>query len=251
MPHASAAERFWTERLPLVALTPFTLQDFPGRSACILWFSGCQMRCPYCHNPDFALGRGARIDVGAALGFLERRRTYLEGVTFSGGECLLSPAVVEMARAVRDMGYAIKIDTNGATPERLATLLDAGLVDYVALDFKAPLDDYARITGWADTPKWERSFELLRASGLAYELRTTVRPDLLDEAAVARMLDYLAAQAFRGTLYLQHYRHAPRTLGNLEDSPRRFNLARLPSGYPFQIHCRNFTARERPAAVGV
>ncbi|EDY81171.1 anaerobic ribonucleoside-triphosphate reductase activating protein [Verrucomicrobiia bacterium DG1235] len=240
----------WTERLPLVSLTTFTLQDFPGRTACILWFTGCQMACPFCHNSDFATGEGKRIDVEDTLAFLRKRRRMLDGVTFSGGECLLSPSVVPMIRAVKELGYAVKVDTNGGMPDRLRELIEEGLVDYVAMDFKAPLDDYKRLTGWGDTGLWQRSLGILRNSKVDFELRTTVHPELLDEASVNRMLVYLEEQYYRGSYFLQHFQKAPRTLGNVADASRRFDLGKLDLLRDFSIGFRNFTTREVQAATG-
>lgn len=234
----------WKDRIPLASLTTFTLQDFPERAACILWFSGCQMRCPYCHNPDFAQGEGGRIDVETTLGFLRRRRQVLDGVTFSGGECLLSSSVVDMIRSVKEMGYQIKVDTNGGKPDRLRELMADGLIDYVALDFKAPLEDYEGLTGWYATEQWEKSFELLRDSGVECELRTTVHADLIDESSVDRIMDWLERNRFVGNYFIQHFQEAPRTLGNLGCPSRRFDLNRLTIDRAFSVGFRNFSAHE-------
>ena len=240
----------WKTRLPLAALTPFTLQDFPGKSACLLWFSGCQMRCPYCHNPELALGRAGRLGVERVLAFLKARSAYLDGVVLSGGECLLSPAVIPFIREVRALGYQIKVDTNGASSDQLERVLAEGLCDYVALDFKAPLDGYEALTGWGDTARWQRSFDLLRSAEVRWELRTTVHPDLLDESAVSRMLDYLDTAGFREILYLQHYRHG-KTLGGVAEPSRRFDLQQLDLARSFSLGFRNFTDSEVAAASRV
>jgi len=237
------------DRLPLVSLTTFTLQDFPDRAACILWFTGCQMKCSYCHNPDFAQGKGKRIDVEDTLAFLKRRRPMLDGVTFSGGECLLSPTIVPLAQEVKSMGYDVKIDTNGGKPNRLKQLIEMGLVDYVALDFKAPLYDYERVTGWYSTELWEQSFKVLKESGIECELRTTVYPDILDEYAVDGMMNWLEEKGFNQSYYLQHFQEAPRTLGDLPLPSRRFDLGRLNLSRKFPVGFRNFTAHETKSIV--
>ncbi len=207
------------------------------------------MACPYCHNPDMATGQGKRIDVDDTLAFLRRRRPLLDGVTFSGGECLLTSAVVPMVRAVKEMGYAVKIDTNGGKPERLGELIEAGLIDYVALDFKAPLEEYERVTGWRHAELWMQSFDKLRSSDIDYELRTTVYPDILDEEAVNGMLDFLEKAEFRSNYFLQHFQKAPRTLGGLGEPSRRFDLSRLNLTRPFPVRFRNFSAHETRAYV--
>lgn len=202
------------------------------------------MACPFCHNPDFATGKGKRIGVDDTLEFLHRRRPMLDGVTFSGGECLLSSAAVPMIREVKQMGYAIKIDSNGGKPDRLAELIGEGLVDYVAMDFKAPLELYEERVGFRDVDLWRRSLDTLCRSGIEYELRTTVHPDLLEEAEVDEMLDFLEHSEFRGNYYLQHFQQAPRTLGRVADASRRFDLGRLNLQRPFAIGLRNFTKNE-------
>ncbi|MDQ8182283.1 anaerobic ribonucleoside-triphosphate reductase activating protein [Pelagicoccus sp. SDUM812005] len=238
----------WKKRLPLSAVTRFSLQDFPGRSACILWLSGCQMRCSYCHNPELALGRGERISVDGVLSFLERRKGQLDGVVLSGGECLLSSSVLELVRAVKSMGYLIKVDTNGGYPDRLDTLLKEGLVDYVAMDFKARPGDYEQVTGWGDFGKWEHCYALLQESGIDWELRTTVHSDIVGERAVDEMMDFLDSRGFGKTLYLQLFRQG-KTLGNVADMRRRFELARLCLDRSYEVRFRNFTQAEVNALV--
>lgn len=233
----------WKKRLPLSALTRFSLQDYPSKSACILWLSGCQMRCSYCHNPDLALGRGARISVDDALAFLARRRGQLEGVVLSGGECLLSSSVLELVREVKAMGYLVKVDTNGGFPDRLERLLDEGLVDYVAMDFKARPKDYLQVTGWGAFEDWERCYEALASSAIEWELRTTVHTDLVDEEAVNGMMDYLERCGFRKKLYLQLFRFG-KTLGSLPEMERRFDLGLLRLERNFSLGFRNFTQGE-------
>lgn len=240
----------WKDRVPLVSVTPFTLQDFPNRAACVLWFTGCQMACPYCHNPDFATGAGTRIDVDEVLDFLRRRRPLLDGVTFSGGECLLAPSVVPLIEAVKGLGFAVKVDTNGGKPDRLAELVSAGLLDYVAMDFKAPLAEYERRAGWGRTELWLQSFDLLGESGVGYELRTTVHPDLLDEESVEEMLDFLEERAFESDYYLQHFQTAPRTLGRVAEPSRRFDLSLLELRRPFPIRFRQHLQKAKIEELG-
>lgn len=237
----------WKERVPLTAVTPFTLQDFPERTACIFWLSGCQMRCPYCHNPEMALGKGKRLDVDAALAFMASRRSQLDGVGFSGGECLLSEAVVELIRETKRLGYQVKVDTNGGFPDRLGHLLEQGLIDYVAMDFKAPPERYEQVTGWGAFERWERCYDLLAASAIDWELRTTVHTDLVDEEAVDTMMDYLERRGFAKRLFLQRFRSGE-TLGWMPEMRRRFDLDRLRLPRRFEIDFRNFTRSEIPAA---
>jgi pyruvate formate lyase activating enzyme len=121
---------------PIYSITPFTLLDYPQRSACILWFAGCNMRCLYCYNPEIVFGKGS-ISFEKALQFIKNRVQLLDAVVFSGGECLLHKKAISFITKVKKMGFLIKIDTNGSQPKVLEELIQKELIDYVALDFNA------------------------------------------------------------------------------------------------------------------
>lgn len=167
----------------------------------------------------------------------------LDGVVLSGGECTLAGGVPALARWIKELGYALKVDTNGARPRVIEGLLHADRVDYLALDFKAPLEDYRLMCGWRCDERWRASLALLIESGIEHEVRCTVHPDLLDEAAVERMLGDLAGWGYRGAFYLQHYIHGP-NLGNLSAPTRRFDPARLHVPGGITLGLRNFTTFE-------
>ena len=113
---------------PIYSITPFTLLDYAHKSACILWFAGCNMRCLYCYNPEIVLGKGS-ISFEKALGFLRSRKILLDGVVFSGGECLLHKNIIELIAEVKKMGFLVKIDTNGSQPKVLKSLIEKQLID--------------------------------------------------------------------------------------------------------------------------
>ncbi len=231
------------QRLPIVALTPFTLQDFPDRSAGIIWFTGCNMACPYCHNPDMALGRGKRLPWEKLENWLQRHRGLVDGVVLSGGECTLHAGIVSLAEYIRSLGYQIKLDTNGSRPEVVRSLLQRGLVDYVAMDYKAPLDRYASMTGWQDVGSWQESLQLLLEYKVDCELRCTVHPDLLAEEEVNRMMEELIVMGYRGRFYLQHFIPGT-TLGGVAAPSRRFDIRLLREVSGVEIGLRNFTVYE-------
>lgn len=167
----------------------------------------------------------------------------------SGGECLLSEAVVELIRETNRLGYQVKVDTNGGFPDRLGRLLEHGLIDDVAMDFKAPPERYEQVTAWGDFDRWERCYELLAASAIDWELRTTVHTDLVDEEAVDMMMDYLERRGFGKRLFLQLFRFGE-TLGRMPEMRRRFDLKLLRLERSFEIGFRNFTQSEIAAAMG-
>ena len=170
-----------------------TLLDFPGRTACTVFTGGCNLRCPFCHNGGLVrtpLAEPNRTD--EVLDFLRRRQGILDGVCVTGGEPLLQPDLADFLRRVKEMGYAVKLDTNGSLPDRLAALLAQGLVDYVAMDVKSSPEGYALAAGSdVDPAVFGRSVDVIRQSGLPHEFRTTAVGGIhteADFAAIGRWL---------------------------------------------------------------
>lgn len=171
--------------MKLHGLQKMTLLDFPGRVACTVFLGGCDYRCPFCHNFELADGSAKPVmEDGELFAFLEKRRGLLDGVAITGGEPCLRPDLPELMRRIRGMGYAVKLDTNGAHPDRLAAILEEGLADYVAMDLKNSPEKYARTAGLErlDLAPVRESVRLLMDGGADYEFRTTV-VDELHEAA--------------------------------------------------------------------
>lgn len=155
---------------------PLTLLDFPGRLACEVFVGGCNLRCPFCHNAPLVLQPKENPNKEKEVfHLLEKRRGVLTGVCISGGEPLLQADLSDFIRRVRALGYAVKLDTNGALPERLRELLACGLLDYVAMDVKNSPAGYALATGGTgDFAPFAESIRLVRGSGVPHEFRTTV-----------------------------------------------------------------------------
>ncbi len=151
--------------------------DYPGKVSCVLFISGCNFACPYCHNPDLArndVPSANRIRLETAFEFLENRRGMLEGVVLSGGEPTLARNIAGICKHIKQLGYPVKIDTNGSRPDTLARLFDSGCIDYVAMDIKAPPVLYTPvITKEEITEKIKKSIRIIMSSGLDYEFRTT------------------------------------------------------------------------------
>jgi len=178
-------------------LTPLSLSDWPGQLAAVVFCQGCPWRCGYCHNPHLIAPRAATaLEWDDVLAFLERRRGLLDAVVFSGGEPTLQAGITRALQQVKALGFKLGLHTAGAYPRRLAELLP--LVDWVAMDIKAPFADYAATTGVADsgTPALA-SVRLILASGIAHEFRTTVHPDLLAAAALPALAASLAQLGVR------------------------------------------------------
>lgn len=228
--------------LPVYDLTPFTMLDFPRRTACIVWFSGCNMRCPYCHNPAIVKGGAGRKSANEILDFLARRRNLLDGVVLSGGEASLYKDIIPFARLVRDMGFDIKLDTNGTRPEIVRQMLAENLVDYIALDYKAPPEKTKRVTGIEKFNAFSETLDLLCGQNDAgFEIRTTVHTHLLDEGDITQIIHDLDARGYEGTYYIQNFiRNDNPVLGDLPDQKRLLETGRLEGTAKVKIAFRNF-----------
>ena len=161
-----------------------TLLDYPGRTACTVFTGGCNLRCPFCHNAGLVRTPLAGPNLtDEVLAYLAKRKGILDGVCVTGGEPLLQPDLVGFLQAVKEMGYAVKLDTNGMLPGRLAEVLATKLVDYVAMDIKSSPDGYPAATGTdADVSAVSDSLSILRDSGIPFELRTTAVRGIHTEA---------------------------------------------------------------------
>ena len=171
-----------------------TLLDFPGRVACTVFTAGCNFRCPFCHNASLVVKNG--IDVipeEEIFDFLDKRRGRLSGVCISGGEPTLQPDLIPFIRRIREMGYAIKLDTNGYRPDVVKELIDGGLVNYIAMDIKTSRERYFAVAGVdIDVAKIEESAALVMQSGIDYEFRTTVVKELHSEADFTNIGNWLS-----------------------------------------------------------
>ena len=172
--------------MELAHLVPTSLLDYPDRVAAVLFTAGCNFRCPFCYNAELVLPEKTRelrlTGVEEVLRVLEERRGFLDGVVITGGEPTLQSGLRGFIREVGRLGLLVKLDTNGSRPEVLEDLLAAGLVDYVAMDVKAPPARYSELAGVpADLSAIERSIRLVRERAPDYEFRTTVAPGLVAE----------------------------------------------------------------------
>ncbi len=219
------------------SITKFTTLDFPDHLASIFWFAKCNMACPYCYNPQIVRGKG-EISLASALEFLESRKDRLEGVVLSGGECTLYPHLESFCEAIKQLGYKIKIDTNGTNPVLLKRLIERALVDYIALDYKAPKKHYTRITHHPHFEVFEESLYYLIQSHFPFEARTTLHSDLLSENDINAIIEDLHVKGYQGTYYLQKYLHVNETLGVTKEQQNQFEMSKLTPLLPIEL--RNF-----------
>jgi pyruvate formate lyase activating enzyme len=173
-----------------------SLIDYPDHIATVLFTGGCNFCCPMCHNAGLVLHPAEipALPEEEVWDFLVRREGMVDGIVITGGEPTLQPDLSPFLRRLKDADLDVKLDTNGYRPDVLKTLLHKGLLDYVALDIKAPRKKYPLLTGQAglDATRIEQSIALLQESDIPYEFRTTVVPGLLDEDDVAEIAQWIA-----------------------------------------------------------
>ena len=165
-------------------LQKFSLIDYPEKICAIVFTQGCNFRCPYCHNPELVEPKlfSQPIPEDEIFSFLEKRKGKLEAVEITGGEPTLQPDLIEFTEKIKDMGFLVKLDSNGTNPNIVEKAIKNKLVNYLAMDIKAPLEKYRDVVKVnVDTDKIKRSIDLMMNSGIDYELRTTVVKSLLNK----------------------------------------------------------------------
>lgn len=210
-----------TSHLAIGGMAKMSLVDWPSKVVAVVFVRGCNFRCPWCQNPDLVdpARYGDPIPVDEVLAYLARRRELLDGVVITGGEAALAPGLVAFLKRVRELDYAVKLDTNGSSPDLLARLLDNGLVERVAVDYKVPFQMYPRLVGGLAPEAVRQSIKLVLERGCG-EVRTTVIPGLHTPEMLAGMVSAVPAlrtgpyclQPFRpGTCLDPQYDRLPET----------------------------------------
>lgn len=185
-----------------------SLIDFPGKISCVLFLKGCNFDCPYCHNPDLLKtdqGRSSNLEEGKFFGFLETRKGLLDGVVISGGEPTLHDDLPQLCRKIKEMGFALKLDTNGSRPKCVKEVVDQQLVDYIAMDIKTDPNQYGPCVKVNFEPtKLLTSIRIIMESSIPYEFRTTCVQKIVDEEKI----NNISKEIKGARLYaLQKYHH--------------------------------------------
>lgn len=199
---------------PVYSLTPFTLLDYPDKTACIIWFAGCNMRCSYCYNPEIVHGKG-KLRYEHVFNFLKKRVDLIDGIVLSGGECTSAKGLIEFVREVKKMGMKVKLDTNGSNPQVIQQLINEELIDYIALDFKANKNKFHVITGSKLFGRFEKTLDLLLLNHLDFEVRTTIHESLLSLLDIKEMIQFLEVKGYKGKFYLQQFINNTPTIGSM------------------------------------
>ncbi|MBI2644910.1 anaerobic ribonucleoside-triphosphate reductase activating protein [Candidatus Uhrbacteria bacterium] len=172
----------------------FSLIDFPERTSSIVFTQGCPFRCAYCHNPELIPFKKEGIDKQEILCYLKKEQKLIDGVCITGGEPTLQEGLEDFLAKLKEMGFAVKLDTNGIRPDVVSRLIHAKLIDYVAMDLKHVWEKYSdviRVRGENIMNRCKETFHLLQTSGIAHEFRTTVFPGVHTEKDFFTMAGYL------------------------------------------------------------
>lgn len=196
----------------ICGLNKTTLLDYPGCVAATLFVGGCNFRCPFCHNGDLVLHSGdiSGYEEEEVLSFLKKRKNVLEGVCVTGGEPTLYEELPLFIAKIKTLGYKVKLDTNGSNPKMLQKLMNENLVDYVAMDIKAPVAGYDKVCGVnVDIEKIKQSVDLLKSGETMYEFRTTIVKELHTEADILEIGKWLSGAE---NYYLQSYQETDKNI---------------------------------------
>jgi len=199
--------------MKLGGIEPLSLLDYPGRLSAIVFTQGCNFRCPFCYNPMFVLPVNGKmlnkapghpeITLDRLVTFLKSRQGKLEAVVVTGGEPTLHNDLPNFLKTIKDLGFLVKLDTNGTNPEMIKKVVEEKLVDYIAMDIKAPLDKYEVLCGvTTDLEKIQTSVDFLKQGIVDYEFRTTVPKKLLSSADILEIAEWLKGARF---WYLQGF----------------------------------------------
>ena len=183
-----------------------TLVDYPEHTACIIFTQGCNFRCPFCHNSDLVkdANNSNKIDEQVLFDYLDKRKGLIDGVCISGGEPLLQNDIVLFIKKIKGKGYKIKLDTNGSNPSVLNSLIENGLVDYVAMDIKNSFSKYETTSGVnVNISNIKKSIDVLKNSSIDFEFRTTIVKELHCYEDIKEILDFIGPNV---KYYIQNYR---------------------------------------------
>ena len=201
-----------------------SLLDYPEEVSAIIWTVGCNFNCPFCYNKDLVNGNVTEISEDEVISFLDKRKKMLDGLVISGGEPFLQKDITSFCEKVKKLGYLIKIDTNGTFPEKLKELIDKKLVDYVAMDVKAPKKKYDALSGVKTSiSKVNKSIKIIQEKASNYEFKTTFVPDLLTKEDIVEIAKWLKGSRL---YYLQQFKNDIPVI-----SSKLSNIVPYPSNY--------------------
>lgn len=198
-------------------LTRFTTTDYVGHLSCIVWFVKCNFRCLYCYNDNIVFAKNGNLSQNEILEFLKTRVGLLDAVVLSGGEAT-SHDLTLFCKKIKEMGFKIKLDTNATNLPLIKKLINNSLLDYMAIDFKAPKEKYKDITGVDFYDKFIKTVKYLIDTNFDFELRTTINSSLLDENDINSMIKTISELKYKNIYYLQNFLETSSNIGNIQKS---------------------------------
>ena len=203
-------------------ITKFTTLDYKNHLSCIIWFIKCNMRCKYCYNNDLVFANVGKYCFEEILGFLKTRIGLLDAVVLSGGEASIHNLSL-FCKKIKDLGFKIKLDTNGLNPNLIEKLIKENLLDYISLDFKAPENKFKSISSSSSYEDFFDTLKYLIKIDFSFEVRTTIQADLLNENDINEIINILYDLKYKNTYYLQNFLETSSNIGKLKESKNLFN----------------------------
>ncbi len=198
-------------------LTRFTTTDYVGHISCIIWFVSCNFRCLYCYNDNIVYTKDGKYTQNDILDFLKTRVGLLDSVVLSGGEATVHN-LIPLCKEIKDLGFKIKLDTNASDLKQVKELINLNLLDYIAIDFKAPKNKFKEITGVSTYDNGIKTIQYLIDIDFNFELRSTINSSLLDENDINEMIKTIKELKYKNTYYLQNFLETPSNIGNISKS---------------------------------
>ena len=216
-----------------------SLLDFPDIISAIIWTQGCNFHCPFCYNRDLVEGSVKLIPEEEIISFLKKRKKLLEGLVISGGEPLIQKDITEFISTIKKLGYKVKIDTNGMYPKKLKELIEKKLIDYIAMDVKAPKNKYDKLSGVkTNIKKIEESIKIIQKSNVDYEFKTTFIPNLLTKEDITSIAKWLEGSK---KFFLQQFKNdvplVSSKLNNISAYPKEELIKVIQEIKPFFKYC--------------
>jgi len=206
--------------------TSFSHLDYPNHLACIVWFCGCNMRCDYCYNKDIVFAKNGKYSYHDILEFLKTRKNLLDAVVLSGGEAT-THNLIEFCHAIKEMGFKIKLDTNGTNYTQVKELIQLNLLDYIALDYKAPKGKFTQITHSNKYTEFSNTLDYLCKVNFDFEARTTLHNDLLNEDDINEIISDLKQRNYNKEFYIQSFLDTGTSIAKLKSPVKKFDKSLL------------------------
>ena len=198
-------------------LTKFTTTDYVGNISCIIWFVSCNFRCLYCYNNSIVYTKEGNYNQNNILDFLKTRIGLLDSVVLSGGEATVHN-VIPICKEIKKLGFKIKLDTNATNLPQIKKLIELNLLDYIAIDFKAPKYKFKEIVGVDMYDNTIKTIQYLISIDFTFELRTTINKSLLDENDINSMIETISNLGYKNIYYLQNFLETSSNIGNISKS---------------------------------